>query len=378
MYYIAFYDIPEYSGEARSCTPSALPVVGYMADVFSGRGEVNIICPARTLNKKGFVHGHKKELRPGVTLRLPPSFGVRTPFGRTLVQMYTTLWLFFRLMAIGKSETVVAYHSLFTMLPLRLARRLRGFRLIGEVREIYSNVENQRSDPEGEAKFFFAADAYIFPTSGLNDIINVSGKPYVIATGDYSVHSDPDTPKFDDGYIHAVYAGTLDPAKGGAHAAICAAVYLPKYYHIHILGFGTDDEIRRVRNEAAAVNRRGGARVTYDGVLRGERFSDFLRRCDIGIAAQRDGAALNKSSFPSKILTYLSHGLYVVALDIPAVRGSGIGEYVSYYRGNDPAALAEAIVSLRPDGTDTDEVLSRLDRRLRADIRLLLTMKPRT
>ena len=42
--------------------------------------------------------------------------------------------------------------------------------------------------------------------------------------------------------MEGVYAGTYDPRKGGVLAAVAAGQYLDDKYHIHIIGFGDEQD----------------------------------------------------------------------------------------------------------------------------------------
>jgi len=84
--------------------------------------------------------------------------------------------------------------------------------------------------------------------------------------------------------------------------------------------------------------------VTYEGVLSGDDYIRFLQRCDIGLSTQNPEAEFNDTSFPSKILSYLSNGLRVVTVKIPVVEMSAIGDLCTYYEKQDPKEIADAIL----------------------------------
>ena len=109
----------------------------------------------------------------------------------------------------------------------------------------------------------------------MNNEINSLNKPYAVANGTYTAEPVL-SEKFEDGKIHVVYAGTLDPRKGGAIAA-SAAKFLPSNYHVHILGFGSDEQRQSIINIIAENNVDGHAKVTYDGLLVGEEFKRFIQ-----------------------------------------------------------------------------------------------------
>lgn len=173
--------------------------------------------------------------------------------------------------------------------------------------------------------------------------------------------------------IHCVYAGTLDSRKGGAAAAVAAAEYLPSNYHVHILGFGSEKEKNGMRDSVAEIALKTKARVSYDGLLSGERYIRFIQSCDIGLSTQDPSAAFNTTSFPSKILSYMANGLRVVSIRIPAVEKSNVGNMLYYYDKQTPIEIAKAILSVNvQDGYDSRETIMELDKKFQKEIKKLL------
>ena len=193
--------------------------------------------------------------------------------------------------------------------------------------------------------YFSLADKYIFQTEILNHIVNTKSLPYAVLHGAYKSvpegisHAFP----FASSKIRCVYAGTLDPRKGGAFAAVATAAFLPENFHIHILGFGTENEIEQIQKKVEEISRTSKASVSYDGCLRGEEYLDFIKHCHIGLSTQNPDAAFNMTSFPSKILVYMASGLRVVTVRIPAVESSLVGRDLFYYELPTPQNVAQAI-----------------------------------
>ena len=215
------------------------------------------------------------------------------------------------------------------MRTVSILKFVKRFRLIIEAEEIYSDVTNNKKKRKKEIDFFSIADAFLFPSELMDEHINKEKKPSAIIYGTYRVEYDRnltfDRMGTEERIIHCVYAGTFDPQKGGALAAVATAGFLPCNYHIHIIGFGTDLEKQRLQDEITGVSGKEGARVTFDGLLSGEEYIRFLQSCDIGLSTQNPNAEFNNSSFPSKILSYMANGLRVVSVRIPAVERSKIG-----------------------------------------------------
>lgn len=271
---------------------------------------------------------------------------------------------------IHDGDIVIAYHSpRYTRLLTEL-RQEKNFCLIGEIEEIYQDVRSMGATFDAEEyQFFEACDKYIFPTQLLNDRLNADGtKKSIVVHGLYNVEPNRGE-AFNDSKIHVVYAGTFDPTKGGAAAAAAAAAFLPTDYHLHILGFGTAEQIGAIKRAITETNAKTYATVTYDGLLKGEEFIRFIQKCEIGLSTQNPDAAYNDTSFPSKILTYLSNGLKVVTIDIPTIRLSAVGKHLFYYHEQTPKDIAKAIVEAHANTRfNGKSLLEDLDRRFTSDL----------
>ena len=367
MRYVAFFDLPDYQHENRSAFPSAVSVVSYMAEVLGTVEPVTVLSPARSLNPKGIYRGRRHAISDNITLKIPFSIGCRNPLIRCLVVGYTQLWLFFQLLfSVKRNESMVVYHSMSVIPCLRIIKRIKHIRLIEEVLEIYSDI-NPMSERKkrSEYAFFDCADGFIFATELLNQKINTGGKPYLIAPATYKVEKRL-AGKYDDGDIHVIYAGTLRVSKGGAINAVYAAKFLPSRYRLHIVGYGSDSAINALKEAIQNVKQENpAAKISYDGLLAGDEFKQYLQKCHIGLSTQTPEGAYNDSSFPSKIMTYLANGLEVVSVRIPAVETSPIGQYVHYYSKASPEDIAAAIENVNLSAcVDKTELLHTLHNEL--------------
>ena len=207
-------------------------------------------------------------------------------------------------------------------------------------------------------------------------LINKENKPYAVLYGTYTV-SETDVTQDNSSACsqktHCVYAGTLDPRKGGAETALNTALYLPENYHVHILGFGSEKEIQYIKDRVSKVSSNCKCSVSYDGCLSGDEYKDFISSCQIGLSTQDPDASFNATSFPSKILAYIANGLRVVTVRIPAIEKSAVAENVFFYEENTPESVAAAIKSIdltkAYDGKDT---IRTLDKKFLANLQMLL------
>jgi len=374
--YICFIDAQD-ADFKRKTIPSATTKIEYIITALNRAGYgVDIISAAEA---QGAAWGYSRTS----TIQLPGN-NTLTRFGCISIPLRMTTRRISASQVVNRlnkylydnikpGDIVIAYHSPRYTKILTELRNERKFCLIGEIEEIYQDVHS--SGPivdKQEYAFFNACDKFIFPTQLLNDKLNNTGKKSVVIHGLYNVEPDRHV-KFGDNNIHIIYAGTFDPRKGGATAATAAAEYLPGNFHMHILGFGSPSDTDHIKNMIAETHRKTKACITFDGLLRGEDFIQFIQKCQIGLSTQNPNAAFNATSFPSKILTYLSNGLKVVTIRIPAIAQSSVGNHLFYYNNQTPKAIASAIVEASTSKAyDGRTLLRDLDCAFVKDIKIML------
>lgn len=291
-----------------------------------------------------------------------------------LIRVQLVLYLLFR---VRSGEEVIVYHSMGYAYILYLVGKLKKIRYIGEIEELYQDVSKKSEwSQRAEHKFIDYCKKYIFPTQLLNERVNKDNKPYCIVHGNYKMEPQLGMGLFDDNLIHIVYGGTLDPRKGSVDA-IKAAQHLPSNYHLHILGFGSPQQIEIVKRAIAETKEDNCAKVSYEGVKEGKEFIAFLQNCKIGLATQDPQASFTSTSFPSKVLTYLSNGLRVVSIDIPSIRNSSVSELISFYDSQDEKSIAKAImeVCIEKDGyMENARILNGLDKSFAKEIGQILAL----
>lgn len=363
--YVAYFDTQD-SKIKRNYVTSASNKVEYIAKAIASVGkEVEIISASEVSEDKfRFYWSEKKQISPGVSLRLPFSWGGNNGLFTKIKRIWHPLLLFMYLMLNCRSkDIVIVYHSLGYFNFIRWAKKLKGFRLILEVEEIYSDVSKMAPKWRNlEFRMFDIADAFMLSNDLLDEKINKHHKPFLVIYGSYQV-PPKFVEKFNDGKIHVIYAGTFDPNKGGAQNAISAAEFLPSDYHVHICGFGTEDDICSVKKLIESAKAKSAATITYAGLKKGKEFVEFLQHCHIGLSTQNPEGDFNDTSFPSKVLTYMANGLHVVSIRIPVVERSSIGGYITYFEHQVPEDIASAIrLCHKSDYESAKELFCKLDK----------------
>lgn len=361
IYYLSYYDI---NNGDRIHALSCVNKMNYIIDILVKMGYVVEIISASYTQKKEAVKGEYKEIKKNVYLKTFYSSG----YGHGIKRIFQRLIIKKQLKAYIKKldslSPIIVYHSL-GYIDLYKQISLKMDKFILEVEEIYADVIDNKKIREKEIEFFKNADSFIFPTELLDKEINKKNKPYVIIHGTYKVEEQKSTKFRDkDGKIHIVYAGTFDPRKGGAAAAAAAAEFLRENYHIHILGFGSQEETDNIKKIILEVSKKTKCIITYDGLKSEDEYISFIQSCDIGLSTQNPNADFNGTSFPSKILSYMSNGLRVVSIDIPAIKSSDIGDYMYYYKKQTPEEIANAIQKVDiNDNYDSRKIIYNLDKK---------------
>ena len=274
---------------------------------------------------------------------------------------------------VKKDDIIVVYHSLANMKLVKYIKKNITDKIVYEVEEIYGDVINDEKAKIKELKTFKNASSYIFSNDYLNSIINTKQLPYVTCYGTYEI---PTLYKeaFNDNLIHCLYAGTLDCQKQGAAIAINTARYLPNNYIIHILGFGTSQDLSYTKNLIDEINKQHGVtKVIYEGVKLNEEYLKFIQKCQIGLSTQNMDASFNDTSFPSKILSYMSNGLEVVSANIGVVKNSKIGQYIHFYEVQDEKEIANVILNINLNAKSNNvDVVKELDKEFKEDLKAML------
>jgi hypothetical protein len=261
------------------------------------------------------------------------------------------------LRTVTRHDTLLVYHLQLFSWPVRFAKACKGFRLLLEVEEIY-HTEHPHSRAERrkgiEEQLIAAADSYLF----VNDIMArkyAKGKPALVSYGGYFVPPRREQ-QTNDGRIHVVYAGYVDILRGAFTVVDCAQYLRPAEYIVHILGFGLPKHLALLHERIAKVNAKlGSEMVIFHGNRSGPELDDFLHRCHIGLNCQTSSGIFTQYSFPSKIFSYLAHGLTVVSSEVASVKASVLSESVNFYAGDTPEAVAAAIMrsSIQPPEQQT-------------------------
>ncbi len=371
--YIAFYDLPD-SQFKRVYSPAATSKIDYIVSALNRINcEVSLVSPSwfDFSNKKiSFKKSQKQFINDKTNLILAPSFG-----GNNKVAIYSKIilsltWLFFYLLfTTKKDEKIIVYHSIWISFPILLAQKIKKFKILLEVEEIYQDVMTLHPFfDKWENKILSKADCFLFSTDLLKVKLNIA-KPNVVIYGSYFTQNKKNSPPSDD-KIHLLYAGIIDKDKRGAINALECAKYLSENYVLHIIGFGELDLFLPMIEKH---NKTSSCKAYYHGNKGGDDYIAFCQSCHVGLSTQKMNGDYLQSSFPSKILSYLGMGLRVVSSNVECVKVSKVNNLINYYEDDTPESIAEAIQRVNvSDSYNSLELIKKLDTEFMEDLKNLL------
>lgn len=348
--YIGFYDLPSSNG-SRVSALSLVNKMDYIASAINQAGyDVHIVSPSWSSGNGEKVTAQKGgtiQLHPHKKVTFCPTFTTENKLTGYLKIIYSLIWLFFWLLKNAKrNEKILLYHVQWLSIPIRWAKKIKGFKLVLEVEEFYNKVwDNKDILKRWENKLIENADYYIAVSDVLADILGPKVKAVVY--GNYLLPElSSSKPLFDNNKINVVYTGSIDDTKGGAYNAAKCADLLPENFIVHILGMGNKKDLDKLIEIINSVNKeKNRTACEYHGVLLGKDYSNFLFNCQIALNPQIEGEYMN-TAFPSKVISYLSHYLRVVSTRINSIEKSQLSHLISFSKDDQPESIVNSILSL--------------------------------
>ena len=257
-----------------------------------------------------------------------------------------TAWLFLKMYALfhfKRKDIVITYHSLmYHRFWVRL-HKIIGFRWVPQVEEIYclsrKDYQNEKY-LKREEKMFLSGDGFLF----VNDIMAqkyANGRVFAVSYGNYNVYAEKDT--FIGEKIGIVYTGIINHDRG-VFKLIDAMQYLPSNYELHILGFGSDENMKIMKEHIANANKME-ERVFFEGVRTGKAYTEFLLKYQIGVSLMDTSEDVAENAFPSKIMAYLGHSLFVVSSKCSSIVNSQVADSI-YFCDDSAEDIAKTICEI--------------------------------
>lgn len=275
------------------------------------------------------------------------TFGSSSKYLRMLERLLNILQMLVYLLKIPKHDIVVFYHERYFRHAIKILRFFKTCpKLVYQVEELYTYAGNHPQKMiDTEIESIKQVDAYILVNDLISSILQLdNSKPSCISYGPYVTHNVELDSKA-DARIHVVYAGIIDRIKRGAEMAVKACAYLPENYCVHIAGFGKEEDVNYLTSLITSIRAVSKCEIIYEGYLTGKNYDNLMSKCSIGLSTQVSGELkYSDTSFPSKVINYLSYGLTVVSTKIKVLEICKVSDLLSFYTEDDPKAVAKAIV----------------------------------
>ena len=353
VYYLGWYIADEDKAQYSGNVPGNLKMHYVVDQLLESEYTPEIISFARRSGKHRFYFNKTKESQGCKTTYLG-GFSGNSRFAKSVdFLLKKILFAFIFLFTFKKQDTIILYHSVaITNLVAKLKKFVKR-KVVIEVEEIYGySAVADRPWVNKEIKAIKEMDYHICVNDGIPNMLNLNEDNFVIS---YGVGRIPNrmNERFNDGRIHVVYAGTIEMKKLGALTAVEAARLFPDSYLLHILGFGSEENMHQLQKRIDEINKEAGyEKVQYNGYKFGKELDDFLFSCHIGLSSNVMRPNFANNSFPSKVITYMCHDLSVVLgyakafYDVPMSKGW------QFYFEHTPEAIANAVtnVEIKPIG----------------------------
>jgi len=353
VYYIGWYISDADKTRYRGNVPGNLKM-HYIVEQLLDSGFVPEIISFASTNERGGFFCNNVTKSQGCNLTYLGGIGGKNRLAQKIdLLLKRILFVYYFVFKFKKQDTIILYHSVaITNLCARLKKLVKR-KVIVEVEEVYgySAVED-KPWVENEIKAIKQMDYYIFVNDGIPQKFNIEKDRFVVNFGVGRIPKRT-RQRFNDGKMHVVYAGTIEMRKLGAMTAVLSARYFPDNYILHILGFGTEENVQILKNLIEEINEEiGREKVEYNGYKSGSELDDFLFSCHIGLSSNVMRPNFANNSFPSKVITYMCHDLAVVLGYAKAFYNVQMSDGWEFYHEHTPRAIAKAVsdVEIKPIG----------------------------
>lgn len=370
VYYVAYYN-PKAEENKRVANYAGEDKIDYICETLNKIGEdVTILS-----NTKSIMRFFLKRVEYNETNTKKIIMFSSLPNVNRLVHIIDILFGYIQLVMylikkIKKDDVVIVYHSLGYRNLFKYVRKIKKFKYILEVEELFKYIEAANSFKKKENVVFKYCDGFIFSNNILEKEVNKQFKPSIVVNGVYK-NEKRIVQKNENDKIVVVYAGSLEKQKGVDYI-IKSAEYLNKNYEMRIIGFGVNDDKKRVMNLIEKVSEKTKCKISYDGVFKGENYLQYIQKCDIGVCIQNPHDEFNKYEFPSKVLSYMSNGLNVVVNKLEQIENSRISDYVTFVDGTNPKKISLSIEKASKSNFNTKEILELLDDEFKNELKKII------
>ncbi len=363
LYYFGFYKTEHIERFHPSGTMNAISFkMGYVLRLLKRIGVPVSVISSYVSVKKGFYPFLKVDINDKQSISFLPSVKLEGVFSKFTGIFRFLMVFFYLLFKIKANDTLIVYHSTTYAKTILLLKKLKKFKMILEVEEVFyenEKLKNREKIKKTEMRVFDEAESYIVVNDLIFDKYLNHEKKHMVLYGVYD-NTFEETKRKDDGKIHILFSGSIDRVRG-AYLAVETAKYLTEDYIMHISGFGREDEIEQISRMIEESNNQNNCKIIMHGQLTESELDDLALSCHIGLNLQDINNPFEAVSYPSKISFYMQHGLSVVSTKMSSVLVSKLAESL-YFADMNAESVAQTIREIKNIESESNkDVIKNLD-----------------
>jgi hypothetical protein len=329
--------------------PSALTKMNYIISRLINIGfDVNVFSPAETKNNY-LCHYYSCKIQIDKNFHIRYVDTIGSP--NIIFKIISRFWIYvqfvhYLLFNVRRNEIVLVYHTWHYRWPIRFVKILKDINIFFEIEEIFNAVakKSNKNILKEISYLKHNANGYIVVNDLMKENLKLT-RPTIVCYGSYSLSMD-EYSKFEDGFIHIVYAGLIEGEDSDVYLAMKTMRYLPNNYCLDILGYGTTNSIEKLINAIDKENLLLRQAINYHGCLSGREYYSFLAKSHIGLCSRILEDKYSDFAFPSKLLVYLGNNLVPVCTPIRSIINSRIKDYIFFSDDHTAESLAETILKV--------------------------------
>lgn len=253
----------------------------------------------------------------------------------------------------GKEKGIVMDASYITVLPFVLAAskpfRCKKTAIYCDIYEYMAEVKDARNNDKISVvrklaqkitvNSYRQLDSYVFLTEQMNEVINITGKPYIVMEGlvDVNMATKPnELSNKADGMV-VMYAGAICAQYGVKNLVEGFMDYENKDAKLWIFGDGD------YKDELKNINQKDG-RITYFGAVPLKTVIEKELEASLMVNPRPVDKEFTKYSFPSKNMEYMASGTPILTTRLPGMP-KDYYDYIYTIDGNSKEDVTAALQS---------------------------------
>ena len=372
IHYICSFD--DYNNSRQLNTqPSGVTKINYIKSALKRAGhDVILFSTAESNNKRMSCYPHNRIVVDNhESIVFPFIIGRKNFFLKVLSKVLLLIQLtFYLLFKVKKNHCILLYHSLSMMTLIKMITFIKNEKIYIEVEEIYNAAyQNDIKKINNEISFIKNTAKGLLLVNDIIGTICEFKQPSISCYGIYeSTNNIFDCKNRDN--INVLYAGVIGGPNSDAYVAIKLGFFLPEKYVVHVLGYGSPNDISYLKRYLLDNETKFKCKVFYHGCLLGQEYLNFISTCQIGLCPRLLENNFSDYTFPSKVLVYMANNILPICTPLSCIENSVIKKYLLLTKDSSVASFAQAIKDANLNiVSDYKNILDKLDANFVSELR---------